>query len=106
MEGSRLNLTRIEVGQAAEKGRSVDSTTREWLVEQLHDVLEIAMGRVTHPKTLSSERIKWSRIVIAAGQALNAILRDVEIESLKQQITELRALTTERLSTEQEIDRE
>jgi hypothetical protein len=84
----------------------MDSTTREWLIKQSHDVLQIAMNRVTHPKSPPPDRIKWSRIVIAAGQALNSILRDVEIETLKQQIAELKALTTERLNAEQEIDRE
>jgi hypothetical protein len=36
--------------------------------------------------------IKWSRIAIASGQACNAILRDVEIDQLKQQINELKTL--------------
>lgn len=55
------------------------------------------MQRVTTAKTPSSDRIKWSRIAIAAGQACNAILRDVEIDSLKQQINELKQLTLARL---------
>ena len=106
MGGSRLNRAGNELEQAAEMEPVVDSTTREWLIKELRDVLEIGMSRVTHLKTPPPDRIKWSRIVIAAGQALNSILRDVEIEELKQQITELKAITTERLNAEQEIDRE
>ena len=75
-----------------------DATSREWLLQRLREVMEIAMQRVTSPKTPASERIKWSRIAIAAGHACNAILRDVEIDALKQQINELRQLTLERLS--------
>jgi hypothetical protein len=106
MEDSRLTQTPNELAQAAETEHAVDSTTREWLIKQLHDVLEIGMSRVTHPKTPPSDRIKWSRIVIGAGQALNSILRDVEIEELKQQIGELKQLTEERLIDEQGSDQE
>ncbi len=53
-----------------------------------------------------ADRIKWSRIVIAAGQACNSILRDVDIEALKQQIQDLKQLTEERLGDEQGIDQE
>ena len=60
------------------------------------------MQRVTSPKTPAPDRIKWSRIVIAAGQACNAVLRDVEIDALKQQINELKQLTLERLSEDKD----
>jgi hypothetical protein len=66
--------------------------------------MEIAMQRVTSPKTPAPDRIKWSRIVIAAGQACNAVLRDVEIDALKQQINELKQLTLERLSEDKDSD--
>jgi len=62
------------------------------------------MQRVTSPKTPAPDRIKWSRIVIAAGQACNAVLRDVEIDALKQQINELKQLTLERLSEDKDSD--
>jgi hypothetical protein len=75
--------------------------TRKWILQSLREVMEIAMRRVTSPKTLASERIKWSRIAIAAGQACNAILRDVEIDALKQQINELKQLTLDRLTDEE-----
>lgn len=58
------------------------------------------MERVTHPKTPTPDRTKWSRTVIAAGQACNSVLRDVEVEMLKEQIRELKAITTARLSDE------
>jgi hypothetical protein len=64
--------------------------------------MEIAMQRVTSPKTPGPDRIKWSRIAIAAGQACNAVLRDVEIDALRQQISELKQLTLARLSEEEE----
>jgi hypothetical protein len=66
--------------------------------------MEIAMQRVTSAKTPASDRIKWSRIAIAAGQACNAVLRDVEIDALKQQINELKQLTLERLSEDKDSD--
>ena len=91
---------------AADSGGVVDATTREWLIKQLRRVLEIGLGRVTHPKTPPNDRIKWSRVVIAAGQATNSILRDVDIEALQRQITELKQLTQERLSDEQADDQE
>jgi len=62
------------------------------------------MQRVTSAKTPASDRIKWSRIAIAAGQACNAVLRDVEIDALKQQINELKQLTLERLSEDKDSD--
>jgi len=101
-----LTQTPNELKPAAKTLGTVDSTTREWLITQLRGVLEIAMDRVTHRKTPPADRIKWSRIVIAAGQACNSILRDVDIEALKQQIQDLKQLTEERLSDEQGIDQE
>ena len=95
-----------EVTSRVKSGGAVDSTTREWLIKQLRVVLEIALDRVTHPKTPPPDRIKWSRIVIAAGQACNSILRDVDIEALKQQIQDLKQLTEERLRDEQGSDQE
>jgi hypothetical protein len=77
--------------------KDVEEASRQWLLERLHEILEIAMQRVTNPKTPAPDRIKWSRIVIAAAQASNAVLRDVEIEALKQQIAELKALTLAKL---------
>ena len=64
------------------------------------------MDRVTHPKTSPSERIKWSRIVIAAGQASNSVLRDVEIEALRKQVEELKEFTEEKLSEWEGEDQE
>ena len=77
--------------------KDVQEASRQWLLERLREILEIAMQRVTNPKTPAPDRIKWSRIVIAAAQASNAVLRDVEIETLKQQIAELKALTLAKL---------
>jgi len=71
--------------------------TRQWILQRLREVMEIAMQRVISPKTLASDRSKWSRIAIAARQACNAILRDVEIDALKQQINELKELTLAKL---------
>jgi hypothetical protein len=83
--------------------KDAQQTNRQWLLLRLREILEIAMQRVTNPKTPASDRIKWSRIIIAAAQASNAVLRDVEIEALKQQIAELKALTLAKLD-EGEID--
>jgi len=80
----------------------VEEEDRRWLLQRLHEILEIAMQRVTGPKTPAGDRVKWSRIVISAAQACNAVLRDVEIEALKQQIAELKALTLAKLSDEEE----
>jgi len=101
-----LTQTPNELTPAVEGGGTVDSTTREWLIKQLRGVLEIAMDRVTNRKTAPADRIKWSRIVIAAGQACNSILRDADIEDLKQQIQDLKQITEERLRDEQGIDQE
>lgn len=80
----------------------IQEENRQWLLHHLREILEIAMQRVTNPKTQTSDRIKWSRIVIAAGQACNAVLRDIEIDTLKQQINELKALTQARLNGDKE----
>lgn len=104
--GPSLTQTPNELEPIAQTVDTVDSTTREWLIQQLRGVLEIAMDRVTHRKTPPADRIKWPRIVIAAGQACNSILRDVDIEALKQQIQDLKQLTEERLGDEQGIDQE
>lgn len=76
--------------------------SREWLLERLRQVLEIAIERVGNSKTSASYRIRWSRIVIAASQALNSVLRDVEIEALKQQINQLKELATAKLSEDEQ----
>jgi hypothetical protein len=76
--------------------------TREWLLKQLRRVMEIALGKVTNQKTAPSDRIKWSRIVIAAGASANSVLRDVEIAELRRQITELKELIGESESEEGE----
>jgi len=68
----------------------------------MRQILEIALDRVTNPKTAAADRIKWSRVLISAGQVSNAILRDVEIETLKQQVMELKALTAEKLRQDDE----
>ena len=83
---------------------AAEEQTRQWLLQRLREVMEIAMQRVTSSKTPASDRIKWSRIAIGAGQACNAILRDVEIDALKQQINELKQLTLERLSEDKDSD--
>ena len=85
--------------------KGVQEASRQWLLEQLREILIIAMQRVTNLKTPAPDRIKWSRIVIAAAQASNAVLRDVEIEALKQQIAELKALTLARLGEDDIEDR-
>ena len=66
--------------------------------------MQIAMQRVTNSKTPASDRIKWSRIAIGAGQACNAVLRDVEIDALKQQINELKQLTLSKLSEDKDAN--
>ena len=83
---------------------AAEEQTRQWLLKRLREVMEIAMQRVTNAKTPAPDRIKWSRIAIAAGQACNAVLRDVEIDALKQQINELKQLTLERLSEDKDSD--
>ena len=82
----------------------VQEPTRQWLLQELRRVMEIALDRVTGTKTPPEDRIKWSRIVIAAGGACNSVLRDVEIDALKKEISELKALTEERLKDDNELD--
>ena len=93
-QAGEVKTIRLHVG--------AEEATREWLLARLREILEIAMQRVTNPKTGTQDRIKWSRIVIAAGQALNGILRDVEINELKRQISELKTLTLERLGEDEQ----
>jgi len=82
----------------------VEEPTRQWLLVELRRVMEIALDRVTGSKTPPEDRIKWSRIVIAAGGACNSVLRDVEIDLLKKEISELKALTEEHLKDDNELD--
>ena len=84
--------------------KAAQEETRQWILEHLREVMEIAMQRVTSHKTLASDRIKWSRIAIGAGQACNAVLRDVEIDALKQQINELKQLTLSKLSEDKDAE--
>jgi len=95
-----------QIKTTAKSEDNIGDTNREWLLNQIRHVLEIGIGRVTHSKTSPADRIKWSRIVIAAGQALNAVLRDVEIEDLKRQIEELQQLAGEQEVDEQGDDQE
>jgi hypothetical protein len=97
-----------EIEASAESGcttqKIAQEETRLWILEHLREVMQIAMQRVTSPKTLASDRIKWSRIAIGAGQACNAVLRDVEIDALRQQINELKQLTLSRLSEDKDSE--
>jgi hypothetical protein len=71
--------------------------------------VEIALEHVTGQNTPAADRIKWSRVLVTAGQACNSVLRDAEIEELKKQMKELKQLTEERLGDEddeQERDQE
>ncbi|MGB9024161.1 MAG: hypothetical protein WCC94_12110 [Candidatus Bathyarchaeia archaeon] len=92
------------VEHANDAAPAAEEQTRQWLLQQLREIMEIAMQRVTSSKTPASDRIKWSRIAIGAGQACNAILRDVEIDALKQQINELKQLTLSKLSEDKDSD--
>ncbi len=83
-----------------------DGPTRPWLLLHMRQIMEIALDRVTNPKTPTGDRIKWSRVLISAGQACNSVLRDVDIEALKKEIQELRQLTEEKLRDEQGSDQE
>jgi len=98
-----VSLPAVKSNRQATSGELVAAQpSRDWLLEQLRQVLEIAMERVGNSKTSASYRIRWSRIVIAAGQALNSVLRDVEIEALKQQINQLKELATAQLSEDEQ----
>lgn len=88
--------------EAVAKTEAQTEPTREWLLQGLREILEIALEKVTNPKTRAAERIKWSRIVIAAGSACNSVLRDVEVDALKKEVAELKALTMERLREDDE----
>ena len=81
------------VGEEKASAGSPSGPTREWLLQQLRRVMEIALDKVTNHKTPAPDRIKWSRIVIAAGASSNSVLLDVEIDELRRQIMELKALT-------------
>jgi hypothetical protein len=100
------NLSATEPSSERELSEHRAEPDRQWLLHQLQEVLEIAMERISNPKTPAPDRIKWSRVVIAAGQACNSVLRDAEIDDLKQQIEELKKLTLAKLSDEQESNQE
>jgi hypothetical protein len=96
-----LTQTRTKIGRRQQGELVVDQPTREWLLERLRTIIDYAMDRVTGARTAPDERIKWSRIAVSAGQACNSVLRDVDIETLKQQVRELKELTIEKMSDEQ-----
>lgn len=97
-----------DAGDTGEDGSggapSGQEETRQWILQRLREIMEIAMQRVANSKTPASDRIKWSRIAIAAGQACNAVLRDVEIDELRQQINELKRLSEEQGDVEDGTD--
>ena len=76
--------------------------TRQWLLQELRRIITIAMDRVTNSKTPAEDRIKRSRIVIAAGGACNSVLRDVEVDELRREISELKTLMLEKLKDQGE----
>lgn len=95
-------ITTHTIEDKAHETSPTQEETRRWILQGLREIMEIAMQRLTSPKTAASDRIKWSRIAIAAGQACNAVLRDAEIDALRQQINELKQLTLKKLSDEEE----
>ena len=68
------------------------------------EIIDLATERVTNPRTPAPHSVKWSGMVIAASQACNAVLRDIEIDQLKQQINKLRQLTLSRLSEDKDVN--
>jgi len=80
--------------------------SRDWLLAMLREIIELAMNHVRSDKVPRQERIKWSRILIAASQVCNSVLRDVEIETLKEQIRELKELTVAKSGDEPRGDQE
>jgi hypothetical protein len=96
-----LRQTKTKISTRQQGERVVDQPTREWLLERLRTIIDYAMDKVTGARTPPDERVKWSRIAVSAGQACNSVLRDVDIETLKQQVRELKELTLAKLGDEQ-----
>lgn len=44
------------------------------------------------PKTRWDEKLKWSRVLINASSICNSVLRDVEVDRLKEEVDELERL--------------
>ena len=65
---------------------------REQLLRILGGLMELIVKHMNDPKTRWSEKLKWSRVLISASGVCNSVLRDVEVEKLKEQVEELERL--------------
>lgn len=80
----RMARIRLELGKAA--------PDRERLLRMLGGLTEMVVKHMNDPKTRWDEKLKWSRVLINASNVCNSVLRDVEVDRLKEEVEELERL--------------
>jgi len=63
--------------------------SREELVSVLARILELAHGKLQNKYTRASERLAWSRVIIATSEAVNTILKDSIQEELEERVLKI-----------------
>jgi len=89
--GRRLSLLlrpmariKLELGKPA--------PDRDRLLRILGGLMEMVVKHMNDPKTRWDEKLRWSRVLISAGNVCNSVLRDVEVGRLKEEVEELERL--------------
>ncbi len=77
----------------AAKGKSV---SRSAFLQYLDAVIAIAFEKTQLRNTTNSERISWCRVINGAVAAGTPLLRDAELEQLKDDVAELKRAYSER----------
>jgi len=81
---ARMARIKLELGKPA--------PDREQLLRMLGGLMEMIVKHMNDPKTRWDEKLKWSRVLISASDVCNSVLRDVEVDKLKEQVEELEKL--------------
>jgi hypothetical protein len=58
---------------------------------QLDQVIELALYKYMHKQTKNTERIRWGRLTVQAIQAGASIIKDVDLDSIQEQIRQIEA---------------
>jgi hypothetical protein len=68
---------------------------REWLIQQLADLVNFAKEKILDRYTETGARLGWARILVSASQACGQLLQNADLDVVKLEILELRRQISE-----------
>ena len=61
-----------------------------YLLGKLKGLFELSLDKTTKKQTPSGKKIQWARIAIQSASVMASILKDVELESLRDEVEALK----------------